>query len=230
MCPTSAVPSVETVNVRWHHPWKEKLMGFYAEHIVPRILDKACGLEAATPFRVRACSGLAGEVVEIGFGSGLNLPHYPAEVVSVAAVDPSDVGWTLAAQRLEQATVPVRRAGLAGQRLPFDDDSFDAALSTWTMCTIPDLVAGLQELRRVLRPGGTLHFVEHGLAPDETVRRWQHRLEPVQKRLFGGCHLTRTVVDLLTDAGFTVTEVDVFYEKGAPKALGADSLGTAVSG
>ena len=147
----------------------------------------------------------------------------------VAAVEPADLGWKLAAKRLRAASVPVERSGLDGQPLPFDDDSFDAALSTWTLCTIPDVAAALSEVRRVLKPGGTLHFVEHGLAPDEKVRRWQHRLEPVQKRLFGGCHLTRPIVDLLTAAGFTITEVDVFYEDGAPKFLAADSLGAAVS-
>ena len=175
------------------------------------------------------CAGLAGDVVELGFGSGHNVPFYPAAVTRVTAVEPSDVGWRLAAQRVKAATVPVRRSGLDGQSLPFPDHGFDAALSTWTLCTIPDVAAALREVRRVLRPGGTLHFLEHGLAPDERVRRWQHRLEPVQYRLAGGCHLTRPIVDLLTDAGFTVGEVDVFYEQGAPKFAGADSLGTAVS-
>ena len=123
----------------------------------------------------------------------------------------------------------VQRSGLDGQSLPFEDNSYDAALSTWTLCTIPDVAGALGELRRVLKPGGTLHFVEHGLAPDERVRRWQHRLEPVQKRVFGGCHLTRPIADLLTTAGFTITELDVFYEKRAPKFEAAYSLGTAVS-
>ena len=123
----------------------------------------------------------------------------------------------------------MERSGLDGQVLPFEDDTFDGALSTWTMCTIPDVAAALAEVRRVLKPGGRLHFVEHGLAPDPGVQTWQRRLEPIQKRLAGGCHLTRPIVDLLDSAGFTVTDIDVFYEKGAPKFIAADSLGIAAA-
>ena len=204
-------------------------MGFYERRVLPRILNIACGSKPVEPLRRRVCGGLAGGVVEIGFGSGLNIPFYPVAVTRVAAVEPSDLGWKLAGQRLKAASVPVQRSGLEGQSLPFEDDSYDAALSTWTLCTIPDAAAALLEMRRVLKPGGTLHFLEHGLAPDENVRRWQRRLNPLEQRVFGGCNFTRPIVDLLTVAGFTIKELDVFYEKGAPKFAGADSLGTAVS-
>jgi SAM-dependent methyltransferase len=204
-------------------------MGVYGEHVLPRIVDKACGLASAVPLRQRVCAGLHGRVLELGFGSGLNVPHYPAAVTGVDAIEPSDTAWRLAGKRVDASPVAVTRSGLDGQSLPLRDASCDTAVSTWTLCTIPDVGGALAEVRRVLTPGGTFHFVEHGLAPDEGVRRWQHRCEPLQKRVFGGCHLTRPIVTLLTDAGFTLTEVDIFYEAGAPKVITADTLGVAVS-
>jgi SAM-dependent methyltransferase len=204
-------------------------MGLYGERVLPRIVNVACGMKSSNVLRDRVCEGLHGRVVEIGFGSGLNVPFYPGSVVGVAAIEPAELGWKLAGKRVADSPVPVERSGLDGQSLPLDDDSCDTALSTWTLCTIPDAVAALHEVRRVLKPGGTLHFVEHGLAPDDEVQRWQHRLEPLQKRIFGGCHLTRPILDLLTTAGFTISAVDVFYEEGAPKFLTAQSLGIAVA-
>jgi ubiquinone/menaquinone biosynthesis C-methylase UbiE len=130
---------------------------------------------------------------------------------------------------MRESRVLIERAGLDGQSLPFPDDSYDAALSTWTLCTVPDAAVALAELRRVLKPGGALHFAEHGLAPDENVRRWQRRLDPLEVRALAGCHFTRPIVEMLIAAGFTIAEVDVFYQKGAPKFAAAQSLGIAVS-
>lgn len=204
-------------------------MGLYRDRVLPRIIHVACGMQANAEARRRVCAGLSGEVVEIGFGSGLNVPYYPETVSSVAAVEPADLAWRLAADRVRASPVPVRRAGLDGESLPFDDDSFDCAVSTWTMCTIPDVERALAELRRVLRSGGRLHFVEHGLAPDEAVARWQHRLEPLQKRVAGGCHLTRRIVPLVESAGFSVTEVERYYGPGSPRSLAAENLGVATA-
>ena len=201
-------------------------MGWYREQGVPRVIDAVCRLGPADALRARACAPLVGEVVEIGFGSGLNARFWPD---AVTAVEPSDVAWRLAAPRVAAAGVPVRRGGLDGQRLPLDDASFDSALLTWTLCTVPDPLAALAELRRVLRPGAPLGFVEHGLAPDAGVQRLQRRLEPVQRRLAGGCHLTRLAPDLLARAGFVLGDVERFYERGAPKWLGAAWLGTATN-
>jgi ubiquinone/menaquinone biosynthesis C-methylase UbiE len=201
----------------------------YAEHVLPRIMNVTCGAKQSRPLRERVCAGLHGQVVEIGFGSGHNIPFYPDAVQRVAAIEPSTLSWRLAQDRISASTVTIEQSGPDGQSLPLADNSFDAALSTWTLCTIPDPVLALTEVHRVLRPGGTLHFIEHGLAPDENVQRWQRRLEPLNKRLAGGCHLTRPILDLLETAGFSVEQVDVFYEAGAPKALAADSLGVAVA-
>ncbi len=152
---------------------------------------------------------------------------YPPAVQRVDAVEPSDVAWQLASRRLAATSTPVERSALDAQALPFADGTFDTCLTTWTLCSIPDIAAALHEVRRVLRPDGTLHFVEHGLAPDESVRRWQHRLEPLQRRLFGGCHLTRPMGDLIAAAGFELTLLDTFYMDGSPRFAGATYLGVA---
>jgi len=205
-------------------------MGFYGDRVLPRIIHVTCGNKQADPLRKRVCSGLSGDVMEIGFGSGTNIPFYPAAVTTVVAVEPSDLAWELAEERLQHSAVPVERSGSDGQHLPFADGTFDAALSTWTLCTIPDAAAALREVRRVLRPGGTFHFVEHGLAPDENVRRRQRRLEPVHRALLGGCHLTRPIVDMVAAAGFDITAVETFYEEVGPRYAGAMTLGSAVKG
>ncbi|WP_433579016.1 class I SAM-dependent methyltransferase [Nocardia brasiliensis] len=204
-------------------------MGFYRDRVVPRIVDAACGMRFNEPLRERVCAGLNGRVVEIGFGSGLNVPFYPETVELVSAVEPADLGWRLASERVAAAKVPIERSGLDGQSLPFGDNSFDSALSTWTLCTIPDVATALAEVRRVLAPGGTLHFVEHGLAPDQRVQVWQHRLNPIQKTFAGGCNLNRDIRGLLTDAGFEIRDIDVFYGEDAPRFLAAQSLGVAVA-
>lgn len=202
-------------------------MSWYAERVLPRLIDVSCGAKQSRPLRERVCAGLYGQVLEVGFGSGHNVPFYPGGVTEVGAVEPSDLAWRLASGRVSASPVPVRRAGTDAQSLPLADASVDTAVSTWTLCTIPDPGLALREIRRVLRPGGALHFVEHGLAPDERVRRWQRRLEPVNRHLAGGCHLSRPIDHVIASAGFEISELDRFYEKGAPKALLATYLGIA---
>ncbi len=185
-------------------------MGFWARQVTPRLVAGGES-EAIIDLRRRACAGLHGEVVELGFGSGGNVGLYPVEVTRVVAVEPSDVGWSLGERRRAGSPIPVVRGGLDGQHLELPDDSADAVLSTFTLCTIPDVTAALGEVRRVLRPGGALHFLEHGVAPDEGVRRWQRRLEPLQKRAFDGCHLTRPIDRIVAESGLEVVELDRAY-------------------
>lgn len=182
-------------------------MGFYERRILPRIVDKLCGMRAVRPLREEVAAGLHGDVVEIGFGSGLNLGLLPDGVTRLLAVEPSLTARQMAGDRVARSGVPVEFVGLDGEALPLDDESADAALSTFTLCTIPAVATALQEVRRVLKPGGTFHFLEHGLCPDPKVARWQHRLTPVQRRIAGGCHLDRPIRDLVADSGLEVTEV-----------------------
>lgn len=170
--------------------------------------------------RGEVCAPLAGEVLEIGFGTGLNLPHLPATVTRLLAVDPMQRGRALAKDRLAATSVPVEFLGLDGESIPLADASVDAALATWTLCSIPDPVAAVREIRRVLRPGGTFHFVEHGQAPDDSVRRWQDRFNPIQRRMACGCNLNRDIPAIVTDGGMEPGDVTTYYAKGDPKIMG----------
>lgn len=200
----------------------------YRRQVVPRFIDVACGSSAMKAGRDRAAAGLSGVTVEIGFGSGLNLASYPAEVTIVHAVEPSEVGRRLSTKRVAAAPMPVDFSGLWGESLELDDDSCDSALCTFTLCTVPGVEQALAELRRVLKPGGRFHFLEHGLAPDDSVRRWQRRLEPMQMALADGCHLTRDPATLVRDAGFRLESVESAYAPG-PKPWVYMTLGRAVN-
>lgn len=189
-------------------------MGIWTDRVVPHLTDRALRTEEIGELRVEACEGLHGRVLELGFGSGLNLRHLPPEVTSVSAVEPADEGWALSESRRRRSPVPVERSGLDGQALAEPEASFDSVLVTFSLCTIPDPAAALAEVRRVLRPGGRLHFLEHGLSPDPGVARWQARLEPVQRRVFAGCHLTRDMPALVTAAGLELEAVRAEYTPG----------------
>ncbi len=193
-------------------------MGFYTEQIVPRMTNVMLGNTTFGKVRERVCAPLQGDVIELGFGSGLNLPHLPGAVTGVWAVDPSGVAMTIAAKRIASSPVPVTSAGLDGARLDLPDNRFDSALSTMTLCTIPDVAGALAELRRVLKRDAEFCFAEHGHAPDAKVARTQQRFNGFQQRFAGGCHLDRDIPALIETGGFRIDELENFYLKGAPKA------------
>jgi SAM-dependent methyltransferase len=204
-------------------------MGIYRDHVFPRILNVLMDTKETRRIRGRVCEGLSGEVVEIGFGTGHNLPFLPGEVTRLRTVDPMAKGRQLAAGRLAEATCEVEFVGLDGQRLPLPDASADGVLMTWTLCSIEDPVAAISEMRRVLRPGGRLHFVEHGVSPDEKVRRWQNRCNGLERRVAGGCNLNRDIPALLAQGGLAVEQLETYYAKGDPKPMGWTFEGRAVA-
>jgi ubiquinone/menaquinone biosynthesis C-methylase UbiE len=194
-------------------------VGVYRDQFLPRFVNAAMASDEFTQIRARVASDLAGEVLEVGFGSGLNVPLYPSTVSRVRAVDPATLGRKLAASRINESPIPIDFVGLDGEDLPLDADTIDHVLVTWTLCTIPEAGRALREVRRVLRPGGQLHFVEHGRSPELGVARWQDRLTPLQRRLFGGCHLNRLIDTLVADSGFEIKRIERFYVRG-PKPWG----------
>ena len=201
-------------------------MGFYEQQMLPRFIDLLLGNAKMGKLRKRTTDGLSGTVLEVGFGSGTNVPYYPDEVDRVYAIDPATIGRKLAAKRLRASSVPVEFIDLDGDRIPLEDASVDYALSTWTLCTIPDEEQALREIRRVLRPGGTLHFLEHGISDDAKVARRQRRVDGFQARVAGGCHLIRDHPAALAAAGFDNVDVNTFVIAG-PKVMSFMYAGTA---
>ncbi len=202
-------------------------MGFYERYVFPHILDFA--MRAMNPLRAEVLAPAAGDVVEIGFGTGLNLRHYPASVRRVFAVDPMNALERRVTERIAASAFPVERHHLrADGRLPFDAARFDCAAMTWTLCTIPDPVAALRELRRVLKPGAPLLFIEHGRSDDPRVARFQERWNPIQNVIGAGCNVNRKIDALIREAGFEFEKLDRFKADG-PRFLAEMYRGVARS-
>lgn len=187
-------------------------MGIYQSRILPRLIDRVMRHDRHAPYRRRVVSQAAGRVLEIGTGSGLNLAFYPPAVTGILGLDPHPRLLALALRR--QSAVPWTAVEGSAEAIPLDDASVDTVVSTWTLCSIPAVAGALAEARRVLKPGGKLLFVEHGLAPDPGVRRWQQRLNPAWKRMAGGCYLNRPIPDLVRQAGFHIAHLETGYADG----------------
>src|SRR5262245_15603659 len=195
-------------------------MGFYEQRILPYIMNLAMDTADVREERARCLRDVAGDVLEIGFGAGHNLPYYPRAVTKVVGVDPSERSARLARTRIAAAPFPVEFIGLSAEKLPIPDASFATIVSSFTLCTIPDVAGALREVRRALTPDGRFYFVEHGRADDPKVVRWQDRLNGIEQRLFGGCHLNRHISRLIEQAGFTIERLDHGYLQGSPKFAG----------
>ncbi|HZU87936.1 MAG TPA: class I SAM-dependent methyltransferase [Stellaceae bacterium] len=193
-------------------------MGFYATCILPHLLDLAMRQEVLAPYRRQAVAEAAGAVLEIGVGSGLNLPLYGGAARRICAIDPSPELLRMARKRAAGARLPVRLVCASAEALPFRAGAFATVVSTWTLCTIPDPRKALREMRRVLMPEGRLVFVEHGLAAQAGVARWQRRLTPLWKHLAGGCRLDRRIDELIGAAGFRIGAIETGYIAG-PKLM-----------
>lgn len=202
---------------------------WYERHILPWLVDVACGIRPVWRQRQKVVPLARGRVLEIGIGTGLNLEHYGrSRIEKIVGLDPGVEMHPRARERSRRARLDVELVGLSAERIPYEDGSFDTVVVTFALCTIADPGAALEEMRRVLRPGGTLIFCEHGLAPEASVQRWQHRLTPVWSKLAGGCHLDRDIPALLRDAGFQSHDLRSAYLPG-PRLLTYNYWGTATA-
>ena len=188
---------------------------WYDRHILPYLIDLSCGVKPVRRQRAKVVPLAHGRVLEVGMGSGLNMPYYDkSRVAAIVGLDPSPGMRRRAEQRIAEAGLAVEFVGLSAEKIPLPDAAFDSVLITYTLCSIPDPVAALEEMRRVLKPDGRLIYCEHGRAPDESVRRWQDRLTPLWRRIGGGCHLNRDIPALLAAGGFACNDVQTMYLPG----------------
>jgi ubiquinone/menaquinone biosynthesis C-methylase UbiE len=203
-------------------------MGFYSEKIVPRLVTCACGTKPILKQREKVVPLVSGAVLEIGMGAGHNLPYYDTQrVSSVVGIDPCRTSWGLAQPRAQGLGVPLDFVEGSAEDMPLEDAQFDSVLMTFSLCTIPNAQAALAEIHRVLKPGGQLVFCEHGQAPDDTVVKWQNRVNPLWRRLLGGCNLNRPILDWIKGSGFMLQSVDQMYLPGTPRIAGFNVWGTA---
>ena len=204
------------------------MFGMYDRDILPRLLRCACGSKPVRYQRRKVVPDASGVILEVGMGSGENLPYYDRDNVKlIYGLEPSEGMRALARPVVEKSGLPVEFIDLPGEEIPLPDNSVDTILLTFTLCTIPDRLAALEQMRRVLKPDGQLIFCEHGIAPDEGVARWQERINPIWSLFAGGCHINQPIPELIQDGGFSIDSMDQMYLPGTPKALGYNYWGTA---
>jgi ubiquinone/menaquinone biosynthesis C-methylase UbiE len=202
-------------------------MGFYSERILPRLMNSAMSEKSLEELRRKVLAGAKGDVLEIGFGSGLNLPFYPDPLTQLTAVDINPGMAKLAHKMMANSPIQVEYLIINGEQLPFKAQSFDTVVSTWTLCSIERVDQALSEIRRILKPEGQFIFIEHGLSPDTSTQRWQNRLNGIQKRMAGNCHLNRPIRALIEAQGFRMAQLNEFYLEKTPKIVGYFSQGIA---
>jgi ubiquinone/menaquinone biosynthesis C-methylase UbiE len=202
-------------------------MGLYATQIFPRLMDWVMARPAFSQLRETLLQLASGEVLEIGFGTGLNLRHYPTTITRLSIVDPATLLPAKVARRIAAAPYPIQTTHVTAENLPFPDRQFETVVSTWTLCTIPDPVLALHEVGRVLKPGGRFLFLEHGRSDDRRIAVWQDRLNPIQNVMGCGCHLNRQIDRLITQSGLTIAHLDRFSMQGVPRVAGEMYRGTA---
>ncbi len=203
-------------------------MGFYDQFILPRFINCACGTKPIMKQREKIVPRASGTVLEIGIGTGLNLPYYDTDAVDkLIGLDPSEESWALAGQRAAALGLDIEFIGLPSEVIPLEDDSVDTVLVTYSLCTIPDAITALRGMGRVLRPGGTLLFCEHGKAPDASICKWQDRINPWWQKIAGGCQLNRPIPAMLTESGFDIATMEEMYLPGTPRIAGYNYWGEA---